>query len=219
MGISTPNIPTYDNRYKYDIQMQFANDENFASWCQVLANMSTQYINTLYEFSQAININVINNTSLTQEQQIYALNCIGSLLGVKPYEFFVGEYGSEFTLDLYLLIIKGAQANRQYDGTNNFIITTLAQLFDGTQYQFIVEDNQDMSITVLLIADDISGLDVQLFQDGLIVPKPAGVNVTVTATALEPSYWNDDSLTGTPSTGTEEYKGAWGVTIWGNINS
>ena len=211
-------IPTYDNRYKYDIQAQFGNDSKFVAWCNVLAQIATSYITTLDDFSNAINLSVVQNSNYTTEQKIVALNCIGSVLNLPTYEFFVNKYGSEFNIDLYALIIRGAQANRQYDGTSNFIITTLAQLF-GDTYEFIVEDNQDMSVNIILYSADLTSLDITIYNDGWFVPKTAGVQYILLTTALDPSYWNDGSETGSVAEAGDEYQGAWGVTVWGELEN
>lgn len=104
------------------------------------------------------------------------LDVVGQILGVSRMVNFQPTGGASPYLDdtLYRLVLRAKILQNQWDGT-------IAQLYSlwGTIFSdaiFILQDNQDMSLNVLVI-----GLSTQMEKDlttnGYIIPRPEGVSM------------------------------------------
>jgi hypothetical protein len=75
----------------------------------------------------------------------------------------------------YRLLIKAKIAANHWDGTIPGIYAVWEQVFQGSS--IIVEDLQDMTMTVGVSGVALSTLDTKLLLDGYLVVKPAGVRI------------------------------------------
>ena len=77
--------------------------------------------------------------------------------------------------DSYRLLIKAKIASNHWDGTIPGAYAVWEQVFKGSY--LIIEDLQDMTMTVGVSGVQLSTLDTKLLEDGYLVVKPAGVRI------------------------------------------
>jgi len=105
------------------------------------------------------------------------LDILGVILGQSRTVDFQPSDGSSPTLDdaYYRMILKAKVAINQWSGQLSDLETLWANLFpDGA---VIVIDNQNMTIS-LTVAGSMSSLTRELIENGYIVPRPEGVEIT-----------------------------------------
>jgi hypothetical protein len=84
--------------------------------------------------------------------------------------------------ETYRFALRAKIAQNMWDGTISGIEEILAACFPNNE--FIIHDNQDMSMKVELIGLE-SSLAKQLFRRGYIAPKPAGVRLSVETSTIQ----------------------------------
>lgn len=77
--------------------------------------------------------------------------------------------------DSYRLLIKAKIAANHWDGTIPGAYKVWEGAFEGSS--LIIEDLQDMTMTIGVSGVELSTLDTKLLEDGLLVVKPAGVRI------------------------------------------
>jgi hypothetical protein len=77
--------------------------------------------------------------------------------------------------DSYRLLIKAKIASNHWDGTIPGAYAIWEGVFSGSY--IVIEDLQDMTMTVGVAGVTLSTLDLKLLQDGYLVVKPAGVRI------------------------------------------
>lgn len=77
--------------------------------------------------------------------------------------------------DSYRLLIKAKIAANHWDGTIPGAYAVWENVFNGSY--LIIEDLQDMTMTVGVAGVALSTLDTKLLEDGYLVVKPAGVRI------------------------------------------
>jgi len=81
--------------------------------------------------------------------------------------------------DKYRLLLKARIAVNQWDGTVPGIYAIWAIAFLLQQFHILIQDNQDMSMTIILLTSGaIDAVSLALVLGGYIVPRPAGVRIT-----------------------------------------
>lgn len=81
--------------------------------------------------------------------------------------------------DQYRLLLRAKIAINQWDGTVPNLYAILAQVFALTQVSLLVQDNQDMTMTVIILTGGtVDPVILALITGGYIVPRPAGVRIT-----------------------------------------
>jgi hypothetical protein len=110
---------------------------------------------------------------------------------------------SDFRTLLYAVIAKN-----HWDGTIPGAYAVLAIAFAGMGYTFLIQDNQDMSLTYIVIGPPLSVVMRALLIAGQLTLKPAGVRITgyfKPSVPDEPIFgWGPDSAT----------IGGWGTGCW-----
>lgn len=104
------------------------------------------------------------------------LDILGEIVGVKRVVTFQPTDGSSPVLndDLYRLIIQAKILKNQWDGTTNQMYDVWNVLFP--QAMLIIQDNQDMTMTALIIGLS-SPMQKDLISNGYVIPKPQGVRI------------------------------------------
>jgi len=83
------------------------------------------------------------------------------------------------TDDQYRLLLRAKIAINQWDGTIPGIYAIWTQIFALTQVTLLIQDNQDMSMTIILLTSaTVDPVVLALITGGYIVPRPAGVRIT-----------------------------------------
>lgn len=190
--------PTFENKYRKNIQLQFnGNTPNF-ELIKTLSTMGVEYMQILSTLTSQFNT---NNPELLNN--IYLLNTIGYMLNLPPITSF-----PNITSEEYLLLIKGQQAKKLYDGTNKSLIDILNTIFAG-KFRFFIEDKGKMEITIFLIPiTTISNTERQLYLEGYFTPKPAGVFVTLDIAEQVYFAWDTEYSAGPPQLA------GWDTGVW-----
>jgi hypothetical protein len=79
-------------------------------------------------------------------------------------------------------------AQNQWNGSIASIYTLWNQIYPGSRMTFI--DNQNMTCTIILASSTLTSLQLQMIENGLILPRPQGVEYDFT-TAMEPIFGFD----------------------------
>lgn len=111
------------------------------------------------------------------------LDALGSVAGVSRTVNFQPSGNVSPTLDdtTYRLLIKAKIAQNQWDGTIESLYPIWTQLFPGGN--IVIQDNQNMSATIVLTGA-FTSITQDLITNGLIVPRPEGVEYTYQFTTL-----------------------------------
>jgi len=146
----------------------YRNKPNFISWLTVLLtpfNDLNKVLDTLYS-----NFDVDNAVG---DQ----LDIIGELIGQTRTLNFQPTDGSSPTLDdaTYQTVLKAKMGLNQWKGQAADIESLWATLFPNGAV--IMQDNQDMSITVGVAGISITQTMRDLIREGYIVPRPQGVKM------------------------------------------
>lgn len=122
------------------------------------------------------------------------LDILGQILGVGRTVSFQPSGGAGPVLDdaTYRLVLRARIARNQWDGTLGAIQELWANLFGAVPAYLILVDNQDMTMTAVVIglADPIQQ---DLVTNGYVVPKPAGVGLNVATPANKLFAYGVDS--------------------------
>jgi hypothetical protein len=79
-------------------------------------------------------------------------------------------------------------AQNQWNGSIASIYTLWNQIYPGSRMTFI--DNQNMTCTIVLASATLTSLQLQMIENGLILPRPQGV-LYIFTTAMEPIFGFD----------------------------
>lgn len=106
----------------------------------------------------------------------------------------------------YRTLIRATIARNVWDGTVPSIYKIWGLVFALAQFQLLVQDNQDMSMTIIMLTTgSIDAITLALITGGAIVPRPAGVRITGYTQAMAPIFgWGSNS----------NLVAGWGVGSW-----
>lgn len=92
----------------------------------------------------------------------------------------------------YRLVLRAMVAESHFDGTMPGLYNLFQTVLGDTGLYFAVTDNQDMSMSVIVYGQTDSLIKDEL-ENGLIVPKPEGVSVSINVTANKVFAWGIDN--------------------------
>lgn len=92
----------------------------------------------------------------------------------------------------YRLVLRAVIAESHFDGTVSSLYNLFQTVLGGTGLYFIVIDNQDMSVSVIVYGQTDSLIKDEL-EHGLIVPRPEGVAISINVTADKIFAWGIDN--------------------------
>lgn len=152
------------------ITSEYAEKPKFNQMVQALLDMESPTVDNLDSFDTLFNLdNAVGDQ----------LDICGQLVGMtRQLPFEDPAVPSVLTDDLFRTVIKARICSNFWDGTNESWQRIIQQMFPTAVFEVV--DNQDMSISVVLINPDTPPALAVLMFNGYIVPKPAGVNVTWT---------------------------------------
>lgn len=123
------------------------------------------------------------------------LDTIGAIVGAnRDVGIQLSSGTSILDDDHYRTLIKAKIAQNQWDGTIPSIYALWSTLFPGSILQII--DNQDMTMQAIVtgLSDEVS---LELITAGLIIPKPAGVTLTIIgSTSISQTRYQAGIVTG-----------------------
>jgi len=88
----------------------------------------------------------------------------------------------------YRILIYAKAAQNQWNGSIASIYALWNQIYPGSRMTFI--DNQNMTCTIVLASATLTSLQLQMIENGLILPRPQGV-LYIFTTAMEPIFGFD----------------------------
>jgi hypothetical protein len=103
----------------------------------------------------------------------------------------------------YRLVLKSTIAEAQFDGTAPGLYGLFQTALGNTGLYFYVQDNQDMSLNVIVYGVTTSIIS-DLISHGVIVPRPEGVNLIINITSNKIFTWGLET----------EAFGGWGEGYW-----
>jgi hypothetical protein len=103
----------------------------------------------------------------------------------------------------YRIVLKAAVAVTHFDGTILSLTAILATAFSSSSLYFSIQDNQDMTASIIVFGP-ASLLLQDCFAHDLIIPRPEGVHLIVTYSANKAFSWNEET----------EYFGGWKEGYW-----
>jgi hypothetical protein len=94
----------------------------------------------------------------------------------------------------YRTLLLATIASNQWDGTIPGAYDIMQLLFELTGVQMIIQDNQDMSMSVIVLSHTTSAVFISLLKSGLLIMRPAGVNIVGYFQATAPIFgWGPTS--------------------------
>jgi hypothetical protein len=98
--------------------------------------------------------------------------------------------------DNYRILILATIASNQWDGTIPGAYDVLKGLFNLAGFQIMIQDNQDMTISIIFLSKSIDAVSSAMLTSGLLTVRPAGVRVDGYYTATEPvfGFGREDSV-------------------------
>lgn len=154
----------------------------FNDWLEQYSGLSTDNQQNVLDIIDAMSID--NATA-------DVLNKLGELVGIKRNQIILT---SGLLIDdiNYKKVIKGKIAQNYWDGTLDGFEDILNLIFDA-DFEFLVTDNQDMSIDVFIFGT-YTALDNELLTKGYYTPKPMGVEVNFFTFAEVTFGWDTDTV-------------------------
>jgi hypothetical protein len=112
--------------------------------------------------------------------------------------------------DSYRILLLAVIASNQWDGTIPGAYTILNLLYTLEGLRVLIQDNHDMSISIILLAQQVSAVALALLKSGFIALRPAGVNIAGYFKATTPVFgWGEES----------DVIQGWGQGNWIQVNS
>lgn len=105
--------------------------------------------------------------------------------------------------DYYRLILKASIIRSRWDGTANSLLSLLNKVFVNSGMIFLVQDNQDMSFTVIAFGT-ADPLTIDMLKHEVIIPRPEGVQLDVVVSDTKIFAWGKENAV----------CGGWGNGTW-----
>lgn len=154
----------------------------FNEWLEDYSVLSTDNQQTVVDIIEAM---------LIDDATADVLNKLGELVGIKRDQIIL-DSGLLIDDINYKKVIKGKIAQNYWDGSLEGFEDILNLIFD-VDFQFLVIDNQDMSIDVFIFGT-YTAMDDELLTKGYYTPKAMGVNVNFFAFANVSFAWDLDTV-------------------------
>lgn len=141
---------------------------------KAVVEMLTQYAVDTQDFILAVGSNFDVDTAEGVQLDIIGLRVgVSRVLNFQP----TGDISSVLIDDDYRTLIKAKIISNHWRGTVVELYDMWNSLF-APRLQLIVQDNQDMSMTAIVVGD-MTALEEQLLTNGYIIPKPVGVTFAI----------------------------------------
>jgi hypothetical protein len=96
--------------------------------------------------------------------------------------------------DSYRVLLLSLIAINHWDGTIPGAYSILSLLQSLTDTQILIKDNQDMTISVIVLSNNLSAVFLALLHSGNLIMKPAGVGIANYFSAVTPVFgWGPES--------------------------
>jgi hypothetical protein len=183
-----------DNQYTKLITSEHRDKPNFMATVAMLvqASIDTQDIAatfpSLFDINQAAGdqldklgawIGASRNLTVPLTGVFFSLGVSGLGLGEGTWFSDFDASGNLIKLadDNYRILLLSLVASNQWDGTIPGAYQILQLLYELTGTQILIQDNQDMSISIIVLAGTVDAVFSALLHGGLLVMRPAGVHI------------------------------------------
>lgn len=96
--------------------------------------------------------------------------------------------------DSYRVLLLAVIASNQWDGTIPGAYAILNLLYTLEGLQVLIQDNRDMSMSIIILAPQVSAVALALIKSGFIALRPAGVRIAGYFQAITPVFgWGEES--------------------------
>jgi hypothetical protein len=96
--------------------------------------------------------------------------------------------------DSYRVLLLSVISSNQWDGTIPGAYTVLDILYTLEGLKVLIQDNQNMSISIIILSASVSTVAMALLKSGFIALRPAGVNIAGYFKATTPVFgWGEQS--------------------------
>lgn len=165
------------------ITHEYNTKPKFIEYCKTFLDFAQPSADLIYEFDELFNLNTAVGDQLDK---------LGAIMNVsRELPVTLQDVPSSLTDELYRTVIKVKIASCFWDGTNSGYLSLLNLIFPGTGA--IITDNQDMSMSVVIIDPSASPAYISLLSNGYLLPKPSGVRVNYTVSTDPMFGWDTDS--------------------------
>lgn len=154
------------------ITSEYATKPKFKAWVDVL----------LTPFLDSINLNDSIKKSFDLNTAVgVQLDTLGKILVQSRQMNFQPTDGSSPILNdyYYRMILKAKVIKNQWKGTITDFYTFWNVLFEGQPLQIYLIDNQEMKPAIVVWSSQVTPMVQDFLSHNLIVPKPAGLGLTV----------------------------------------
>lgn len=153
------------------ITSEHADKPKFKAWVEVLLKPLIDSMELNESIKYAFDLNTAKGVQL---------DILGKILGVDRRVNFEPTDGSSSLLsdDNYRIILKAKIIKNQWKGTISNFYSFWKVLFKDTLSIFII-DNQDMDPVAVVWDNQITQIVQDLLENHYIIPKPAGLGLTV----------------------------------------
>lgn len=92
----------------------------------------------------------------------------------------------------YRLILKASIIRNRWDGTANTLLLLLNEVFSGSGMVFLLQDNQDMTFTIIAFGT-ADPLTIDMLKHEVMIPRPEGVKINVVISDTKIFAWGEES--------------------------
>lgn len=93
--------------------------------------------------------------------------------------------------DTYRILLYATIAADHWNGTVPQLYTIWNAIFSPLGFQILVIDNQDMTMSILLVGGSPNAVTIQLLKNGELIPRPAGVGINGYYSGTAPVFFLD----------------------------
>lgn len=161
-----------NNFYLNLITSEHATKPKFKAWVDVLLTPFLDSINLNDEIKRAFDLNTAIGVQL---------DTLGKILVQSRQMDFQPTDGSSPILNdyYYRVVLKAKVIKNQWKGTITSFYNFWNVLFEGQPLQIYLIDNQEMKPAIVVWSSQITQMVQDFLAHDLIVPKPAGLGLTV----------------------------------------
>lgn len=176
------------------ITSEYYDKKNFLSYVDTTLNP----INEVANLHENMNTYFAIDTAVGKQ-----LDIVGQYLNItRELPFQSTILPSVLTDDLFRFVIKCRVLQYRWDGTIEGILNIVESVVPGTLIQ--ITDNQDMSYLLTVVSSTFNEQIGELFLNGYVTPKPAGVKVNYMLYERPFFSWDKDTT----------YQKGWDEGIW-----
>jgi hypothetical protein len=163
------------------ITSEHATKPKFIAWLTAALSIVNDIQNFLFTLSEQYDLDVAIGAQL---------DVLGVILNTPRLLPFQPSGGVSAVMDdtTYRIVLKAVIAEAQFNGTAPGLYNLFQTALSNTGLYFYVQDNQDMTLNVI-----VYGVTTSIIQDlithGMIIPRPGGVSLTTNITSNKIFAW------------------------------